>query len=113
MGRTAFLVDRMEEAARVSPFFAKARWLVVHENSGDLLTWRRVRANGGGDLVLSILCCAPDYLVCGWIDDVALAELLKAGVSVRLAPCTAAAFDLAGTVEDLPPARFRTRPHAS
>lgn len=102
MVRVAFLLDRMDEAAGLSPFFSKARWLLVFDAAADTARWWRNRSGSADALCSHILDAAPAVLVCGWIDDVSLQTLRAAGVDVRVGPCIGSALSLLTRLDDLP-----------
>ena len=104
----AFILDRMDEAAPLSPFFAKARWLLVFDTTTGVATWIPNREASGPRLADRILEVGADPVVCGWIDRLSLARLRDAGVVVRLGQCTLPALSLAGSLAELPIARALT-----
>ncbi len=102
MARVAFLLDRMDEAAGLSPFFSKARWLLVFDTAAGDAHWSRNRDGRAERLCGLIRDAAPEVLVCGWIDDVSLQAVRAAGIDVRVGPCTVSALSLLGRLNDLP-----------
>ncbi len=103
MGKIAFLVDRMDEAAALSPFYAKAKWLLVLDVDSGVVTWmpnRRAEPNG---LTAQLLASGAGALICGWVDDASRRALEGAGMVIHIRPCTCAALSLAETLAPMPP----------
>lgn len=105
MATLAFILDRMDEAAPLSPFFERARWLLVFETESGVATWIPNRGSSGARLADRIVNAGAGAVVCGWIDGHSLARLGNAGVTVRLGPCTRPALSLAQSLAELPLAR--------
>lgn len=96
MSKLAVLLDRMDESAPVSPFFAKARWLLVFEEETGVWVWLRNRDGDGEWLRQQVIRSGADVLVCGWIDAESSAALTAAGVLVRQVPRNQEALSLLG-----------------
>lgn len=103
MRKIAFLVDRMDEAAALSPFYAKARWLLVLDVDGGVVTWIPNRHAAPSGLTAQLLASGASTLVCGWVDEASRCALEEAGMVVHIRPCTCAALSLADSLGPVTP----------
>jgi hypothetical protein len=88
--------------APLSPFYALARWIGVADFRGRLHSLIRSPGPDADEMTASIVRCQPRVLISGFVPNGACAELIAAGIDVRLGPCSEAATALASRFESLP-----------
>ena len=104
MAKIAFTVARNHDDTPLSPFFGKARWILVLDPATGGKSYIRNRSWTSEWVCAAVLAHAVDGLACAYIDPAALRRLTVAGVDVRLAPCARPATELATVFARLPPA---------
>jgi hypothetical protein len=88
----------------LSPFFAKAGWVLFIDPSTGEKTYVCNRSGSSGWVCGEILGRGARRAVCGFIDVGALRTLADAGVDVRLGSCSSPAESLIGRFDQLPSA---------
>lgn len=86
--RTALTVRNTPVGPMLSPFFAKCQFVLFVDSVVNAAEWIR-NYEGRATLVTAwILAGAAEHLICGHIDPATAAALRRAGIDVRLGPCT-------------------------
>ena len=85
MAKIAFTVARNEDDTPLSPFFGKARWILVVDPATGRISYIRNRCWTSAWVFATAY--AVDGLACAYIDSAALRRLTEAGIDVRLASC--------------------------
>ena len=104
MAKIAFTIARNEDDTPLSPFFGKARWLLVLDPATGWKSYIRNRGWTSEWMCATALAYAVDGLVCAYIDSAALCRLTEAGIDVRLASCARPVTELVAAFARLPPA---------
>ena len=104
MAKIAFTVARNEDDTPLSPFFGKARWILVVDPATGRKSYFRNRGWTSEWACATVLAYAVDGLVCAYIDSAALRRLTEAGIDVRLASCARPVNELVAAFAQLPPA---------
>ncbi len=102
MTEIAFTVCSDAPAAALSPFFAKAGWVLFVDPSTGERTHVCNRSGSSAWVCDEILSRGATRAVCGFIDGSALRRLIDAGVDVRLGPCSLPAQSLIECFDTLP-----------
>ena len=85
MAEIAFTVARNQDDTSLSPFFGKARWILVVDPATGLKSYIRNRGRTSEWVRASALAYAVDGLACAYVANAALRRLTEAGVDMRLA----------------------------
>ncbi|MGE0748631.1 MAG: hypothetical protein AB7K86_25440 [Rhodospirillales bacterium] len=103
--RTAMTVRISPSGPMLSPFFAKCQFVLFLDPDGVAQEWIRNYERQSAILAAWILGEGVRRLVCGFIDPVAAAALLGAGLDVRIGPCDLPVREVLQLFEALPRAR--------
>lgn len=88
--------------APLSPFFARAPWIAVFDIASGMRTLIR-NAPQEAEFIIDQVCrIRPRALVCGHIDPASAARLNRAGVLLKLGPCSRPASTLLHGFNGLP-----------
>ena len=102
MAKIALTVSRNEDDTPLSPFFGKARWLLVVDSATGRKFYIRNRGWTSEWMCATTMALAIDGLVCAYIDGGALRRLTGRGIDVRLASCARPVTELTEAFERLP-----------
>jgi len=95
-------VQSQKARTPLSPFFGRARWLMAVANDGRGLQMIPNRDLTARFVVDQIIRLTPQTVICGYIDPKSAALLLKAGIDLRLGPCSVPASELIQSAVTLP-----------
>ena len=104
MPRIALTVHHARPDAHLSPFFGKAQGLVILDPA---LSDRIYLPNAGWSadwVCATLLSSGVGRLICSYVDGRSMRRLGRAGIDVRLAPCSQPAVSLVDQFQRLPTA---------
>lgn len=104
MPRVALTVHNASMDAPLSPFFGKAQGLVILAPAFPERTYLPNAGWNADWVCATILASGVRQLICSYIDGRSMRRLSRAGIDVRLAPCSRPAMSLVDQFQRLPTA---------
>ena len=104
MPRIALTVHSSRPDAPLSPFFGKARGLLVIDQEGSEQAFLPNLGWNGEWVCATLFAHDVKRLICAYIDGKSSRRLDRAGIDARLAPCSQPALGLVARFDGLPKA---------
>ena len=102
VSRTALTVHGFSPDSPLSPFFGKARYVLVVDSDDNPLSFTRNRTWTSNWVCSAIAEADVERLICGFIDDESLHQLQESSNDVRVGPCSRPAINLIWDFVELP-----------
>lgn len=102
MSRTALTVHGFRPDSPLSPFFGKARYVLIVDSGETPISFTQNRAWTQDWVCRTIAKADVERVICGFIDSDSLQLLQEASIDVRVGPCSIPAIHLLQEFTDLP-----------